>query len=136
MIDTSVMIAGLVSNHQFHVLARPHLADAAKGSVPGIVVAETWAALRRAPWHLDAATVGAALAPWAASERIAATPDAAYVEVLRTGHSLNLGGNVHDLLIAMTCREHDLPLTTLDRRQATLAEAIPGLQVTLLLPER
>ena len=47
VIDTSVMVAGLVTNHEFHELARPYLATAARGQVPGIVLAETWAALRR-----------------------------------------------------------------------------------------
>ncbi len=134
MIDTSVMVAGLVANHEFHTIARPHVAAAARGQVPGIVLAETWAALRRAPWNLDARTVEAALAPWAGEDRIVATPASAYAEVLRTGRSLNLGGNVHDLLIALTCREHGLPLVTLDRRQSTLAGRLAALDATLILP--
>lgn len=134
MIDTSVMVAGLVTNHEFHTIARPHVAAAAHGQVPGIVLAETWAALRRAPWNLDARTVETALAPWCDQKHIAATPPTAYVEILRTGRSLNVGGNVHDLLIAMTCRDHGLPLVTLDRRQSTLAARLAGLDSTLLLP--
>jgi predicted nucleic acid-binding protein len=134
VIDTSVMVAGLVTNHEFHALARPHVATAARGQVPGIVLAETWAALRRAPWNLDARTVEATLAPWGDEDRIVATPASAYSEILRTGRPLNLGGNVHDLLIALTCREHGLPLATLDRRQATLAAELTGLDTTLLLP--
>ena len=134
MIDTSVMVAGLVTNHEFHTVARPHVVAAAGGQVPGIVLAETWAALRRAPWNLDARTVESALAPWGDEDRIAATSASAYVEVLRTGRSLNLGGNVHDLLIALTCRDHGLPLATLDRRQSTLVAGLAGLSCTLLLP--
>lgn len=134
MIDTSVMVAGLVTNHEFHEIARPYVAAAAGGRVPGIVLAETWAALRRAPWNLDARTVEAALVPWGGEDRIAATPASAYAEVLRTGRSLNLGGNVHDLLIALTCRDHGLPLVTLDRRQSTLAAGLAGLDSKLLLP--
>ncbi len=133
MIDTSIMVAGLITNHEFHALARPHVAAAARGQVPGIVLAETWASLRRAPWNLDARTVEATLAPWCDQGRILATPASAYVEVLRTGRSLNLGGNVHDLLIALTCRDHGLPLVTLDRRQSTLAAQLAGLDATLLL---
>ena len=135
MIDTSVMVAGLVTNHELHTIARPHLAAAARSRVPGIVLAETWAALRRAPWNLDARTVESALAPWRDAERMVATPTSAYAEVLRTGRSLNLGGNVHDLLIAITCRDHGLPLVTLDRRQTTLAAGLAGLDSTLLLPK-
>jgi predicted nucleic acid-binding protein len=135
VIDTSVMLAGLVRNHEFHEVARTHVVEAAKHQVPGIVVAETWAALRRGPWYLDATSVQAALLPWASVDRIAATPAGAYVEAVRTGRASNLGGNIHDLLIAMTCAEHGLPLTTLDRRQARLGRGIPGLDVTLLLPD-
>ena len=134
MIDTSVMVAGLVTNHEFHALARPHVAAAAHGRVPGVVLAETWAALRRAPWNLDARAVEVTLAPWSDEGRIVATPASAYTEVLRTGRSLNLGGNVHDLLIALTCRYHNLPLVTLDRRQSVLAAELAGLESTLLLP--
>ncbi|MEX0835418.1 MAG: PIN domain-containing protein [Nitriliruptor sp.] len=134
MIDTSVLVAGLITNHEFHAIARPHVAAAARGQVPGIVLAETWAALRRAPWNLDARTVETTLAPWSEEGRIVATPASAYAEVLRTGRSLNLGGNVHDLLIALTCRDHGLPLFTLDRRQSTLATGLAGLDSTLLLP--
>lgn len=134
MIDTSVMIAGLVRNHEFHSVARPHVAGSARGQVPGIVLAETWAALRRAPWHLDAATVSEILGHWSSQGRVAATAASAYAEALRAGRSLNLGGNVHDLLIAMTCRDHGLPLATLDRRQATLASGLTDLEI-VLLPE-
>jgi predicted nucleic acid-binding protein len=65
---------------------------------------------------------------------LVATPASAYAEVLRTGRSLNLGGSVHDLLIALTCRDHGLPLVTLDRRQSTVAAELAGLAVTLILP--
>ena len=135
MIDTSVLVAGLIENHEFHALARPAVLRAAEGRVPGIVLAETWAVLRRGPWYLDAATVEQALSPWMADERVLVTPPSVYVAVLRAGRSLNLGGNVHDLLIAHTCAAANLPLTTLDRRQATLAKDLPGLDVSLLLPD-
>lgn len=134
MIDTSVMVAGLVSNHEFHELARPHVARSAQSTVPGIVAAESWAALRRGPWNLGAEVVEQLLAPWASSDRVAVTPADAYEYVLRNGRTVNLGGSVHDLLIALTCAAHGLPLVTLDRRQAALARAVPDLQVTLLVP--
>lgn len=134
MIDTSVLVAGLLDTHEFHTLARPYVAKASRGKVPGIVLAESWAALRRGPWNLGSQVVAAALAPWVSSDRIAVTPAEAYQHVLGKGQALNLGGSVHDLLIALTCAAHDLPLATLDRRQAALAETIPGLSVTLLLP--
>lgn len=124
------MVAGLVGNHEFHAVARLYVIEAARGQVPGIVVAETWAVLRRSPWNLDVATAAEILGPGTRT-CVAATPAAAHVEVVRKGRSLNLGGSVHDLLIAMTCRDHGLPLTTLDRRQVTLANGFHGLETDL-----
>jgi predicted nucleic acid-binding protein len=135
VIDTSVMVAGLVERHEFNEVARPYVVEAAAARVPGIVLAETWAVLRRGPWHLDAATVEQTLAPWAFVERVIATPPEAYRTVLQTGRSLNLGGNIHDLLIAYTCAMSGQPLTTLDHGQAALARTVLGLTVTLLLPD-
>ena len=135
MIDTSVLVAGLTENHEFHARARPSVLAAANGRIPGIVLAEAWAVLRRAPWNLAPNTVEQALAPWTVDERIVVTPASAYVAALGQGRSLDLGGNIHDLLIAYTCAGAGLPLATLDRRQATLARTVPGLSVTLLLPD-
>jgi predicted nucleic acid-binding protein len=133
MIDTSVLLAGLVSSHEFHDLARPALVAARHQPVPGIVLAEAWAVLRRAPFNLSAAVVASALRPWASTSQIVTTPASAYTHVLREGRSLNLGGNVHDLLIALTCADRAQPLITLDRRQAMLASTLPGLEVRWLL---
>jgi predicted nucleic acid-binding protein len=135
VIDTSVLVAGLVANHEFHARARPYVVEATGVQVPGIVLAETWSVLRRAPFHLDAGVVADALAPWASPARVAETPAGAYVEVLRIGRVLHLGGNVHDLLIAHTCAAAGGRMATLDRQQAALARDIPGLEVALLLPE-
>jgi predicted nucleic acid-binding protein len=49
VIDTSVLVAGLVSSHEFHDLARPAVVEAHREPLPGIVLAESWAVLRRAP---------------------------------------------------------------------------------------
>lgn len=133
MIDTSVMVAGLVPDHVFHERARPYLAATLAGKVPGIVLAESWAVLRRAPWLLESGTVAEVLKPWASAERVAVTPADAYVNALREGATLNLGANVHDMLIAYTCSAAGLPLVTLDRQQAALAATLPRLEVVLLL---
>ena len=114
----------------------PASPPAARGRVPGIVLADTWAALRRAPWNLDAWTVEAAPAPWRDEDGIVATPMAAYAELRHTGPALNLGGHVQDLLIALTCRDHGLPLLTRPRRQATPAAGLAGRDSTVLPPDR
>lgn len=135
MIDTSVMVAGLFESHQFNKEARPYVTAAAKGQVPGIVLAETWANIRRPPWSLNAAVASELLAPWMSNERLVATPVEAYVQTLRSGRALNIGGAIHDMLIARTCAAFGLGLVTLDRRQAALARTLPGLTVNLLLPD-
>lgn len=135
MIDTSVLVAGLVTNHEFHARARPYVAEATRGRVPGIVLAEAWSVLRRAPFHLDARVVADALAPWASAERVAETPAGSYAQVLRVGRELHLGGNIHDLLIGHTCAVAGGTMATLDRQQAALTRNVPGLEVELLLPE-
>ena len=131
MIDTSVMVAGLVDSHGFHQLAWPHTVRAARGRGPGIVATESWAALRRYPWHLGADVVEQLLGPWASSDRIAITPVDAYQYVLRNGRTLHLGGRFHDLLIALICAA---PLVALDRQQAALARGLPDPAVILLDP--
>lgn len=132
MIDTSVLAAGLVANHEHHDLAAPRVEAAADGGrVPGIVLAETFARLRGFPFGLDVLTVTRLLAPWSAPERVAATPARAYASALAAAPELNLGGNVHDLLVVLTCAHHELPLVTLDRRQHRLA--VPYLATAELL---
>ena len=126
MIDTSVMVAGLVTNHEHHQLARPHVAAARGVAIPGIVVAESFARLRGRPVGFDVATTVRLLEPWATPERVLATPSTAYVRALAMAGDLNLGGNVHDLLIALTTAGHHDRLVTLDRRQARVAVPIIG----------
>jgi len=136
VIDTSVLVAGLIESHEFHQLAGPLVASAEDAQVPGMVIAETWAVLRKAPWHFHPATVQAVLQPWLSEGRVVVTPASAYVAAIRDGRRLSIGGNIFDLLIAYTCASAGLPLATLDRRQAAMAREIPGLEVTLLLQDR
>lgn len=133
MIDTSVLVAGLIPNHEFHVIARPHVVLAASDRVPAPVVAEAWAALRRAPWNLSPAAVGALLAPWSDVERLTAPSAACYAAALADAERSGAGAGVHDLVIAHTCKEAGAALATLDRQQAARAHTIDGLHVDLLL---
>lgn len=131
MLDTSVLVAGLITNHEHHVHAQPHVATARGAQIPGIVLAETFARLRGYPFNVDVETVTTLLAPWSAEGRLLATPIAAHVQALDDARTLNLGGNIHDLLIVLTCKHHGLGIVTLDRRQATLAR-FTATEVTLL----
>lgn len=130
MIDTSVMVAALLTQHEHHAIARPHLR--VDGPVAGIVLAETFAQLRRT-FSLSAEAAMAALGHWARTpKRIAVLPATAYAEVFKRAVELNLGGNIHDALIAKTCAHHKQPLATLDRRQHAVALAF-GVESAYLL---
>lgn len=131
MLDTSVLVAGLTTNHEHHELARPHVVAARDSVIPGIVLAETFARLRGYPFNLPVATVTTLIEPWSAGARLLATPVDVYVEALDDAVRLNLGGNIHDLLIVLTCRRHGLGIVTLDRRQSALARH-SGTEATLL----
>lgn len=52
--------------------------------------------------------------------------------MLRRAVELDLGGNVHDAIIAQVCVQHGTPLITLDRRQHSVALAL-GADSTYLL---
>lgn len=130
MIDTSALLAGLLTQHEHHTLARPHLPK--DGLIPAIVLAETYAQLRRT-FALTADAATAAIGFWALDPgRIAALPAEAFADVFGRARALELGGNIHDALIAKTCAHHQLPLATLDRRQHAVALAF-GVESTYLL---
>ncbi len=129
MIDTSALIAALIVDHEHHDVARPQVREVDR--VPAIVLAETFAQLRRT-FRQPAVVAAAMMAPWARPECALPTSAAATHGVLARAVELDLGGNVHDALIAMVCLEHSVPLHTLDRRQHTLALAL-GADSTYLL---
>jgi predicted nucleic acid-binding protein len=133
VIDTSVLVAGLIPDHEFHARARPHVVGAVRGRIPGPVLAEAWAVLRRAPWNLAPDVVGALLTPWLNPARIAAPSVSDHVAAVADAARLGAGGGVHDLVIARTCAANGLGLVTLDRRQAAVARELPGLDVALLV---
>jgi predicted nucleic acid-binding protein len=65
------------------------------------------------------------LAPWAQSRsRILPTTSAAVGSVFARAAELDLGGNIHDALIAEICVQHHAGLVTLDHRQHRIALAL------------
>jgi predicted nucleic acid-binding protein len=122
MIDTSAMVAALVASHEHHSAARPYLSMSTK--VPAIVLAETYAQLRRT-FNQPAGAASRLLAPWSQSRaRILQTTSAAVASVFARAVELDLGGNIHDALIAETCIQHRAGLVTLDHRQHRIALAL------------
>ena len=130
MIDTSAMIAALIATHEFHAIARPHLRSSTR--VPAIVLAETYAQLRRT-FSQPAEIADVLLRTWTNDEdRILGTDAIVVRSVFGRAVELNLGGDIHDALVAQTCVAHDVPLVTLDRRQHRIALAL-GARSTYLL---
>lgn len=128
--DTSALVAALIADHEHHELARPHLR--ADQPLPAIVVAETFAQLRRT-FGQSAAAAAAVLTPWTGTPAsILATSAAAVGTIVARAGELDLGGSIHNALIAEVCREHAVPLHTLDGRQHRLALAL-GADSTYLL---
>ena len=120
--DTSAVIAALVATHEHHTLARPHLQDVEQ--LPAIVVAEVYAQLRRT-FHQSAATAVRLVERWTSDPvRVLPTTAAAVGQVFARARELDLGGNVHDALIAEVCRSHGVGLVTLDGRQHRVALAL------------
>ena len=131
MMDTSALVAALdPDDHQHHALSRPHLVVDIR--LPAIVLAETFAQLRRT-FGQSAPTATAVVSPLAA---VVGQRSANHRLCCRGSccprRLLDLGGNIHDALIAQVCAEHDLPLVTLDGRQHRLALAL-GARSTYLL---
>lgn len=130
MIDTSAMVAALVAGHEHHEVARSHLSTTTR--VPAIVLAETYAQLRRT-FGQPASASAQLLAPWTQdAKRVLPTTASAMVAVFRKAVELDLGGNIHDALIAQTCMQHGVALATLDARQHTVARALGATSMYLL----
>ncbi|HET8929375.1 MAG TPA: PIN domain-containing protein [Acidimicrobiales bacterium] len=129
MIDTSALVAALISGHEYHALARPRLAEATR--VPAIVLAETFSQLRRTFGQSAAVSSGLLSTWWEDERKVLPTSAVALSTVLGRARELDLGGNVHDALIAQVCRENRLGLVTVDARQHRLALAL-GVESTYL----
>lgn len=130
MIDTSVLVAALIATHEFHDVARVHLR--AQSRIPAIVLAETYAQLRRT-FAQPAEIAALLLRPWSADDERVLVTDATTVRtVFDRAVELNLGGDIHDALVAQTCLAHGVSLVTLDRGQHRVALALGAHSICLL----
>lgn len=130
MIDTSALVASLIAEHQFHDVARRNVTPATR--VPSIVLAETFSQLRRT-FGQPAEVAQETLSGWTShTSRVLVTNAQSVKLVFARAVELDLGGNIHDALVAQTCIDHGVPLVTLDRRQHRVALAL-GADSTYLL---
>lgn len=131
MIDTSALVAALVDDHEHHRTARRCLGPGLR--VPAVVLAETYSQLRRT-FGQSAAASTSLLRHWTENEQhILPTTPSAVATVFSRATELDLGGNVHDALVAQTCVEHAVSLATLDGRQHRVALALGAASTYLLL---
>lgn len=122
MIDTSALVAALVADHDHHAVARTHLRR--DGAIPAIVLAATFSELRRT-FGQTAGAAASLLHPWTARpDGVLPTSQSAVVTTFARAAELDLGGSIHDALIARVCAEHDAGLVTLDARQHRIALAV------------
>ena len=128
MIDTSAFIAALIEDHEFHRIARPSLTATTR--IPVIVMAEAFSQLRRT-FGQSARTAAELLGPWSDANQLIPTTAEAAAAVLARTVELDLGGNIHDALIAQVCKDADVSLATLDGRQHRIALAL-GVRSTYL----
>lgn len=129
--DTSAFVAALVAEHEHHAVSRRHLT--ADTRLPAIVLAETFSQLRRTFGQL-ASVASAVLRPWTSdAARVLPTTARAVETVFSRAVELDLGGSVHDALVAQVCMEHGVGLVTLDVRQHRLALALGARSQYLLV---
>jgi len=116
LVDTSVAVALVVSDHSHHDLTFAALAGRRLG-LAGHAVFETFSVLTRLPppARRTAATVARLLAARFPENRFLDERTAG--ELLATLASRGIaGGSVHDALVGAVAAAHDCPLVTRDRR--------------------
>ena len=122
-VDTNVLVAAHVIDHEHHALSKDVAADATH--VLGQVAVECWSVLRR-HFRLPVDSVATMLNSYLEARSLVAPADTAYRQALRTGRALGLAGNIHDAVIVRTAEHSNLRLTTLDAGLHRLADGVIG----------
>lgn len=123
-LDTSVVIAALLSWHEAHDASRR---AAAGGAIPAHALLESYSVLTRLPppHRVAPAVASRLLAGWFPS-KVVLVPTAASsgAVVGRLAAAGVVGGAAYDGLVALTAAEHRAELLTRDRRAAATYEAL------------
>lgn len=130
-VDTSVVIAGLLLDHDQHELARPALASGP--TIPAHVALESYSVLTRLPLpgRVPPAAAARLLARAFAGRFVALSGEAQEV-LLADLPGIGVAGRAtYDALVAATALEHGLTLQSLDRRAVATYKAI-GVEYELI----
>lgn len=116
LVDTSVAVPLLVTDHQHHAEVFNSLADQRLG-MSGHAAFETYSVLTRlpVPARRTPSAVGRLLASNFPHTRFLSAGRSASLLVALAAEGL-AGGSVFDALVGAAAAEHDLPLATRDRR--------------------
>lgn len=120
-VDTNVLIAALVREHEHHAVALEPAADATH--VLGQVTIEAWSVLRR-HFRLPADLVGTMLRRYREPRTMVAPSVEAYDRTLLRAPEAGLAGNIHDAVTVSSAAEADVHLVTLDAGLQRLASGV------------
>ncbi|HEV2068287.1 MAG TPA: type II toxin-antitoxin system VapC family toxin [Acidimicrobiales bacterium] len=135
LVDTSVAVALVVSDHQFHQLTIESL-DGRRLGLAGHAAFETFSVLTRLPPPARRTpAVVARLMTANFCENRFLSPEGATELLARFGEGEIAGGSVYDALVGATAVEHGLALATLDRRALDTYRVL-GVSVEVLAPGR
>ena len=135
LVDTSVAVALLVEDHEFHDSTLQAVGNLRLG-LAGHAAFETISVLTRLPapaWLPPSAIVEAMASNFPASRFL--SPEAAGALLDKVAGLGIAGGSVHDALVGATAVEHGLPLATRDRCALPTYRAL-DVQVELLQSDR
>lgn len=123
-VDTSVVIAGLLLDHEQHHRAQPVLAS--RPAIPAHAALESYSVLTRlpAPGRVSPADAAQMLVRAFAGRYVALSVEEHEALVSELSRRGIMGGAVYDALIAATAVRHGLTLRTLDERATATYDAI------------
>lgn len=123
-LDTSVVVAALLSWHEGHESARR---AASGGAIPAHALLESYSVLTRlpAPHRVAPDVANRLLTGWFSPDTILHPAPALGASIVaRLATAGIAGGAVYDALVALTAAEHGAELRTRDRRAAVTYDAL------------
>lgn len=125
--DSSVLVAGFSTHHEFHELVQPHLAELiAGGRLISHTIAETYSVLSSPAgvFRAEPAAVAGYLEQFTEKKEPIGIDAALYIKAARMlADSSRGGGAIFDAVIALAARTAEATLLTIDSRAQPIYEA-------------